>query len=85
MRRIGGPITFRYAVRITVYDRDGNVKRRDEKLFRLRQEAVNKARDIRAQHTENEVISTIQVVKLSENMVVERFKSKNRRVMDRRR
>lgn len=73
---IGGPILYRYSVKITIFDKNGNVVKRDEKLFRLRSGAEDFGRNLKKKHTSTGVISLIDVIKLEEGRTVNTFKSK---------
>lgn len=82
---VGAPILYRYSCKITIFDANGNVIKREEKLFRLHREARDYAKQLKAQHSERDIISLIDVIKLSEGRVVENYKSKNLQKHTRRR
>jgi len=69
----------RYAVRITIYDHNANILERDRKLFRLRRQAEDFAKNLKEQHNVKKIISYIEVIKISENRVVENYKTKRMR------
>lgn len=83
-QRRDAPVLYRYAVRITIFDSAANVTDRDEKLFRLRKEAVDYAKKVRREHDVKKLISYVDVLKLSEGRVVENYKTKGFRKRERR-
>jgi len=72
-----GPlIVYRYAVRVTIYDNNLNVRSREQELFRLRRLAEAYARKTRRELDANKLVSQVELIRLSEGSVVENFKTK---------
>lgn len=71
------PILMNYAVRITTYDNNGQVKARDQKLFALRVDAEDFSKKLREEHNKKKILSYIEVIKLETGVVVQNFKTKN--------
>ena len=69
-------VIMRYKVVVSIYDNNGQVERRDEKLFRLRGKAEEYAKDLKDKFNEEKILSFLEVVKLANGVVVQNFKTK---------
>ena len=68
-------IHYRYAVRVTLYDDNLNIKKRFEKQFRLRREAEDWSKSQKESYRSQQIISDFQVIKMETNTVVSKLKS----------
>ena len=72
-------IVYKFALQITLYNDDGNVVKRFNENHRTRLEAVKRKRVLKKKYDKNEKIFTIDLIKLSEDRIVESSKSKRLR------